>query len=367
LGEDAQIARERAVGELRAGRPLLIQDGLIQDGSGATLIAALDGVAPSVLSAFTDMADASLILSPHRARVLGLQTDQAVASPLAGLDQGSAWRLACSARHAPPPVWRAALPAEEAAVALCKQALFLPAALAAPAAPGAALPASLFRLELSAARAADAPRLHELELVSSAEAPLAGGVAARFLVFRGGPTPRDQVAVIVGDPDPAQPVLVRVHSACLTGDLFGSMKCDCGDQLRGAMDRLAAEGGGVLLYLDQEGRGIGIGNKMRAYALQQESMDTIEADAVLGFSPDERRFEYAASILLKLGYRKIVLLTNNPEKIGALMRAGLDVVGRRPLFGAVTVHNRGYLATKAARADHDLEALLTPPAAGASS
>jgi GTP cyclohydrolase II len=161
-------------------------------------------------------------------------------------------------------------------------------------------------------------------------------------------------------------VLVRVHSACLTGDLFGSLKCDCGDQLHGAMDRLASEGGGVLLYLDQEGRGIGIGNKMRAYALQQDGLDTIDADAALGFSADERSFKCAAAMLLTLGFRKIVLLTNNPEKVGALTRAGLDVVGRRPLFGCVTPQNRHYLQVKADRSHHALGALLKPPAAGAS-
>jgi GTP cyclohydrolase II len=188
--------------------------------------------------------------------------------------------------------------------------------------------------------------------------PMANGVTGRFMVFRGGPAARDQVAVVVGDPDPAKPVLVRAHSACLTGDLFGSLRCDCGDQLDNALARLAEEGGGVLLYLDQEGRGIGIGNKMRAYALQDDGFDTIDADAVLGFSADERRYEYAASILHKLGYRKVILLTNNPEKIGGLTRAGIEVVGRQPLFGAVTAQNNGYLRTKEKRAQHMLQDLL---------
>jgi GTP cyclohydrolase II len=178
------------------------------------------------------------------------------------------------------------------------------------------------------------------------------------MVFRGGPAGRDQVAVVIGHPDPSQPVLVRAHSACLTGDLFGSLRCDCGDQLQNALDRLAQAGGGVLLYLDQEGRGIGIGNKMRAYALQDDGFDTIDADAVLGFSPDERRYDYAASILHKLGYRKIVLLTNNPEKIGALTRAGIEVVDRQPLYGAVTPQNDAYLNTKHRRARHLLQDLL---------
>ncbi len=303
----------------------------------------------------------ALVLSAHRARVLGLSVDQGIAISLAQLDRRSAQRLVVDTRLSAPAQWRAADDAGLAAVELCKQALLLPAALTAPVADAAALPAHIHTIALDQIGQSLGPTIHPLEVVSSADVPLAGGVTAKFMVFRGGPAPRDQVAVVVGHPDPAKPVLVRAHSACLTGDLFGSLKCDCGDQLRGAMQRLAAEGGGVLLYLDQEGRGIGIGNKMRAYALQQEGFDTIEADAVLGFSADERRFEYAASILLKLGYRKITLLTNNPEKIGALTRAGLEVVGRRPLFGGVTVQNRGYLATKATRANHQLDDLLDPP------
>ena len=357
LGDDGQIVLERAAGELRSGRPLAIEDG-----ERSTLIAALDGVSPSVFEAFAGMKRGSLILSAHRARILGLAAEHAVAVPLNGLDRREAQRLAAAPRHEAPVSWSRADTAAEAAADLCKHALLLPAVLAAPLAADAKVPASLFRVALNELAAASAPKIHDLEVVSAADVPLAGGYAARFMVFRGGPAPRDQVAVVVGDPDPSQPVLVRAHSACLTGDLFGSLKCDCGDQLRGAMERLAAEGGGVLLYLDQEGRGIGIGNKMRAYALQQEGFDTIEADAVLGFSSDERRFEYAASILLKLGYSKIILLTNNPEKIGALTRAGLDVVGRRPLFGTVNAHNRGYLHVKAARANHALEPLIGPPA-----
>src|SRR5690606_33344825 len=116
---------------------------------------------------------------------------------------------------------------------------------------------------------------------------------------------RDQVAVLVGAPDPMQPVLTRLHSACLTGDLFGSLKCDCGDQLRRAVGEMAAEGGGVLLYLDQEGRGIGLLNKMRAYGLQELGHDTLDADAVLGYGPDERRYEVAGAMLALLGFRRI--------------------------------------------------------------
>src|SRR5262249_44273975 len=158
--------------------------------------------------------------------------------------------------------------------------------------------------------------------------------------------------------------LVRAHSACLTGDLFGSLRCDCGDQLHNALVQLAGEKGGILLYLDQEGRGTGIRNKMRAYALQDEGLDTIDADATLGYAPDERSYEIAASMLAKLGFRRVRLLTNNPDKVEGLQRAGIEVVGRRPLLGTITDENRSYLSTKVHRAGHLLNGYLrSPPAA----
>ncbi len=352
LSDDAHLARDRAAAELRAGRPLLIQTA-----GRLTLTAALDGASPSLFSLFEGLDGGVLAVTPQRARMMGLAVDEAVALPLAGLDLQAAKRLASDPRLQSPAAWTPAEAAAIGAIDLCKTALLLPAVLAAPLAPDADLPARLqrYRLDLPADEAS-AP--YDLEIVSQADVPLDSGVVGRFMVFRGGPSSRDQVAVVVGHPDPAKPVLVRAHSACLTGDLFGSLRCDCGDQLKNGMARLAEEGGGVLLYLDQEGRGIGIGNKMRAYALQDDGFDTIDADAVLGFAADERRYEYAASILHTLGYRKIILLTNNPEKIGALTRAGIEVVGRQPLFGVVTAQNEDYLQTKAVRGHHLLEEML---------
>lgn len=353
LSDDAHLAQDRAAAELRAGRPLLIEAGGLK-----TLTAALDGASPSLFQLFAGMKDSALVVTPQRARMMGLKVDHGVALPLDGLDLQAAKHLASDPRLMAPAAWSQACSAAMGAIDLCKKALLLPAVLAAPLPAGADLPAGLqrYRLDAPASGAAEAP--YALEIVAEATVPMASGITGRFMVFRGGPASRDQVAVVVGDPDPSQPVLVRAHSACLTGDLFGSLRCDCGDQLDNALNRLAEEGGGVLLYLDQEGRGIGIGNKMRAYALQDDGFDTIDADAVLGFSADERRYEYAASILHKLGYRKVVLLTNNPEKIGGLTRAGIEVVGRQPLFGAVTVQNNAYLHTKEKRAQHLLEDLL---------
>jgi GTP cyclohydrolase II len=182
------------------------------------------------------------------------------------------------------------------------------------------------------------------------------------VVFRGGEGLRDQVAIVVGRPDFAEPVLVRLHSACLTGDLFGSLKCDCGDQLRSSVRFMAETGGGILLYLDQEGRGNGIANKIRAYKLQSEGFDTYDADEMLGFGPDQRRFDFAAEMLRQLGVARARLITNNPDKIAALAQAGLEVVSHQRAPGRATAENRLYLASKRDRAGHLIE--LDSPAAG---
>jgi GTP cyclohydrolase II len=162
----------------------------------------------------------------------------------------------------------------------------------------------------------------------------------------------------MGDLAAPEPVFVRVHSECLTGEVFGSLKCDCRDQLEQAMALIAERGRGALVYLRQEGRGIGLGNKIRAYALQALGADTIEANHELGFPTDLRDFSLAAAILLDLGARRIVLHTNNPDKVDALVRAGISVESRAPAFGAVNRHNRDYLETKHRALGHDLGRLL---------
>lgn len=148
---------------------------------------------------------------------------------------------------------------------------------------------------------------------------------------------------------------MRVHSSCLTGDLFGSLKCDCGDQLRHGLATLKALGGGVLLYLDQEGRGNGIAAKIRAYGYQHVGLDTIDADAQLGFGPDERRYTGAVMILRTLGITRIQLLSNNPTKVERLRAAGIIVEQRIPVIGQITEQNEHYLRTKVSRAGHDLD------------
>lgn len=347
---------DRASAELRTGRPIAIESTNAPNLGGPTMLAALDTATPATFSLFAHAAGGQVALSGPRARALGLSAGGPVAFPCAGLKLEAAFRLAMAADVVPPAGVVPACPAAAAGIELCKQALLLPAVLVAPAV--ADLPPDMLRLSIERIEAGRNAERRDLDIVSEARVPLAGGIEARFVAFRGGPALRDQVAVIIGAPDPDQPALVRLHSACLTGDLFGSLRCDCGDQLRKAVARLAAEGGGVLLYLDQEGRGIGISNKMRAYALQDEGFDTIDADAVLGFDADERRYELAAAILEALGLRRIRLMTNNPAKVEALRRAGIEIVARRPLVGLVTTENRNYLATKARRGGHMLDELL---------
>ncbi len=191
-----------------------------------------------------------------------------------------------------------------------------------------------------------------LHRVIHAQLPLDVSEAGRLHIFRPEDGGEEHYAVEIGHPDRSQPVLARLHSACFTGDLLGSLKCDCGPQLRGAMAQMGAEGAGVLLYLNQEGRGIGLANKMRAYSLQDQGFDTVEANHRLGFDDDERDFRIGADILRKMGFSKVRLLTNNPAKVARLEGCGLNVVERVPLKVGENRHNAQYLATKAAKSGH---------------
>ena len=165
----------------------------------------------------------------------------------------------------------------------------------------------------------------------------------------------EHVALVKGELNPNEPTLVRVHSECLTGDVFDSVRCDCGDQMAQALQDIEAEGRGVFLYMRQEGRGIGIHNKLKAYALQDTGLDTVEANLQLGFAPDLRHYGVGAQILVDLGVRKMRLLTNNPKKVVGLDSFGLDLVERVPIITRSTEHNRRYLATKQARLGHMLD------------
>ena len=193
---------------------------------------------------------------------------------------------------------------------------------------------------------------HDLAAVVSSRVPLEAAENTRLHVFRPGDGGEEHYAVEIGAPDRARPVLARLHSACFTGDLLGSLKCDCGPQLRAALAQMGADGAGILLYLNQEGRGIGLANKMRAYSLQDQGFDTVEANHRLGFEDDERDFRIGAEILRQMGVRQVRLLTNNPAKMAKLESCGINVVERVPLKVGETSHNTGYLATKATKSGH---------------
>jgi 3,4-dihydroxy 2-butanone 4-phosphate synthase/GTP cyclohydrolase II len=168
------------------------------------------------------------------------------------------------------------------------------------------------------------------------------------------------IALVKGEIDPAEPVLVRVHSECLTGDLFGSMRCDCGPQLHRALQKIEEEGCGVLLYIRQEGRGIGLVNKIKAYALQDRGFDTVQANVELGFQPDMRNYGIGAQILVDLGVRKMRLMTNNPKKMVGLEGYGLSIAEQVPIEIPPNEHNRCYLECKKLKMGHLLNIDATP-------
>ena len=243
-----------------------------------------------------------------------------------------------------------------AAIALCKTAHLLPAALVVPLPVGAVAELAA-EAGLTMAAAAEvpldavAPRLVE---IASARVPLAVSEAGRVRVFRPLDGAEEHYAVEIGAPDRRAPLLCRLHSACFTGDLLGSLKCDCGAQLRAALGQIGGEGAGVLLYLNQEGRGIGLANKMRAYALQDQGFDTVEANHRLGFEDDERDFRIGANMLRAMGFGRLRLITNNPAKVAMMNGCGLEVVERVPLKVGRTRFNAHYLETKASKSGHIL-------------
>jgi GTP cyclohydrolase II len=348
IGNRRRVAVERAVSELRAGRPVLLRSG-----DKDCVIVATEAADLEALADLATRVGAALVFPEPRARHLGIEdaTGDSVTLSLAGCDAGDIATLVYGVApdlrsHQAHP----ASPLESTALNLVRRTFLLPSVVV--------LPADTDELSAIAPVTADDVHAYDgicardMRIVSRARVPLEDSVETEFLVFNTGDGLREQVALKIGRPDPGHPVLTRIHSACLTGDLFASLKCDCGEQLRLAVRQIAAAGGGVLLYLDQEGRGIGLPNKIRAYALQAQGFDTIDSDAILGYGADERRYDLAGRMLECLGIDKIVLLTNNPSKIESLGRLPIRVVDHRRLHGAVNPYNCHYLTTKATRAGH---------------
>ena len=352
------VAVDRALAEFRAGRPVLLRAG-----TDLALVLAAELADPELCERLATLAagNAYLVLSAARLRrITGRPRSEAgiLAMPRVDLDRIETLALKVDGRLDAPVAPARAL--DLAMLELAALALVLPAAIAVPVKEADIADEPLIEVSLEAVNGYRAAQTASLAIVGRAPVPLEGAPDSEFVVFRGGEGLRDQVAIIVREPDLSQPVPVRLHSACLTGDLFGSLKCDCGDQLRDTVQWMAQNEGGILLYLDQEGRGNGISNKMRAYKLQSQGWDTYDADEVLGFDLDQRHFDFAAEMLKQLGVTKVTALTNNPIKVGAIKAAGLEVAATQRVLGRPTVHNVRYLTSKRDRAGHfiDMDALL---------
>src|SRR5215813_13671418 len=355
LGKPGHVAVERGIAEFRSGRPVVITR------AGATALALpVDGMTDGRLASFRRLcapAEPHLVVTQRRAQALGLPATGPIGLALAGEDAAAIVALAADARVERSLKVVAAGPVAGAAIELAKRAQRLPALLVADAANAPACDPPLLSITADDIMRFRRAAIESLAVAAEADVPLNGGVPARFVIFRdaiGG----SSVAVIVGSPDLQEPVPLRLHSACLTGEVFGSRRCDCGDQLRLALRRLEEQGGGVILYLEQEGRGLGLANKMRAYQLQDAGLDTIDANSALGFDDDERDYGVAVRMLQILGVKRVKRLTNNPAKLDGLTQAGIEVSGRIPLHGPVNSDNRRYLTAKATRAGHKLDHLL---------
>jgi GTP cyclohydrolase II len=348
----------RARADLRMGVPVV----LTADGAGA-LVVAVEVATPDRLTNLRQLGDPVLALTAWRAATLKVRVyDTDLVRLAVPADVGVEWLAALAdpkddLRHpmkGPLATLRDG-PADlhRAAIALCKTAYLLPAALVTPLQDAAAFAAihglTLLPAGAIAAEIAMPPALHP---VVAARLPMAASGAGRVHVFRPDDGGEEHYAIEIGRPDRAQPVLARLHSACFTGDVLGSLKCDCGPQLRSALAQMGQAGAGVLLYLNQEGRGIGLANKMRAYSLQDQGFDTVEANHRLGFEDDERDFRIGAALLRQMGFSAVRLLTNNPRKIAMMQGCGITVVERVPLHVGETDQNRAYLATKAAKSGH---------------
>lgn len=360
LGPDIVERLNRARADLRMGVPVA----LVVGGTGALALAA-EALGPARFAALAALGPLTLAITDKRAATLKARAyDGDVARLVVPDDATPAWVAAIAdpsddlARPMKGPLQSrrdgdATL--ARAAIQLAKSARLLPAALLVPVTDAEALAKAEALTLVDWDRAA--PVLSEsapLHPVVSARVPMEAAEAGRLHVFRPEDGGEEHFAIEIGHPARDRPVLARLHSACFTGDLLGSLKCDCGPQLRAALARMGEEGVGVLLYLNQEGRGIGLANKMRAYSLQDQGFDTVEANHRLGFEDDERDFRLGAAILRQLGFSSVRLLTNNPAKVRMMEANGIAVVERVALKVGRTRHNAAYLATKARKSGHIL-------------
>ncbi|MDY0881939.1 GTP cyclohydrolase II [Dongia soli] len=378
----SQATVERCLAELRRGGAIALMDG-----DDAILAVAAENLEESVFAWLNSAAGTDgvrLLLTAERAGRLGLKTNPAdtaggeavcichltadlaaeavkgalihhVADPTStsqpagaldtavldlALDEDPDRSLSSNLRHG--------------AIDLAKTARLLPAMVVArvPAAAVAYWVASPFTMDHADLATHRRMLASQLRRVGSARVPLEGAEQTEIIAFRPSDGGKEHLAIVIGRPDPDQPVLIRLHSECFTGDLLGSLRCDCGDQLRGAIEQIAKSGSGILLYLAQEGRGIGLINKLRAYRLQDAGADTLDANLQLGFGADERVYQPAAEMLRQLGIVAVRLLTNNPDKVKGLEHCGIRVTERVAHAFPSNDHNARYLSTKATRFGH---------------
>ena len=353
---DPLIDVDRVISELRRGASVRVHLG-----ESSVLMLAAEAVNAESLRALASQASSpvALVMTGTRANVLGLDKSDhqaCVVTATDGLGKAVIDYLAnpLSALETPPDLNPLQISTaghlEQACVTLAKLSRLLPAAIVATAGPATdALNVHVAAIDAYMDIAADS-----LRVVSEARVPLEAAEHARVVAFR----PRDggieHLAIIVGELNPDVPALIRLHSECFTGDLMGSLRCDCGNQLRGSISEMNKFGSGILLYLAQEGRGIGLVNKLRAYQLQDAGFDTVDANLQLGFDSDERNYLPAAQMLRLLGVKRVRLMTNNPLKVAALAQHNIDVVERVPHVFPSNEHNYGYLRTKATKSGHML-------------
>ena len=371
---------QRGLFDLQCGRPLYVTSPTEQELVVGALVATVEGLTTQTLDQLNRLDDgrARLAVTSHRAEAMGLFTNghgrkvrTAMSLGLAGRPTpAELLRISSSTggshAHATLDI-RQASSAEVGGLTLARLGRLLPAVVSAPVDASATRDVRMLVeagtvLSVTASQIeamANAVRV-EVTHVSEGPVPLQDAEDARFISFREANGILEHVAVLIGDREQwPEPVPVRIHSACLTGDLFGSLRCDCGEQLRGSLRIFNERGGGILLYLAQEGRGIGLGNKLRAYALQQEGLDTVDADCTLGFGADERRYDAAVEMLQYFAVSRVQLLTNNPEKVRAVREGGIEVVDRQPLYGTLNRHNLRYVKAKVHRAGHWLGDMLS--------
>ncbi len=347
-----RIARART--DLRLGLPVVLRSG------GRTALAlAADGVTEERFSALCALGRPMLVITTRRAETLKARAYDGDLARLEVPDAADAGWVRCVADPSDDLTSPMKGPftsrrdgdvaLEGVALQLVKSARLLPAVLVLDVAGGLDEDWSVLDVETTSTLLT-APVQHEL--LVSGRVPIEVSAAGRVHVFRPNDGGEDHVVCEIGQPPRAEPVLVRLHSACFTGDVLGSRKCDCGPQLHAALDQMGAEGAGVLLYLSQEGRGIGLANKLRAYALQDQGFDTVEANHRLGFEDDERDFRTGADLLKRMGFARIRLMTNNPAKVAMMEAQGLEVVERVPLRVGRRAENADYLDVKARKSGH---------------